>query len=170
MFSGLLPSKQMSFRWKPCSLENFLNKVNESLPSLFSSFFSPLCLLLLTKTKPVLVFCRFFLIITMNMTSVLFLLVVCIFITWVSVSTLIYIHILPHLDTFICVWFFLFVCLFCSSSDYVITFFVAVCENVDSTKKNSRQVGENLEKLLRPAETDNTDFNISLLFTLAKTF
>lgn len=71
-------------------------------------------------------------------------------------------------------WFLFTFCLtltplcicFCYNSDYVITFFFSeICENVNGTKKkkkDTRQVGQNLKKLSRPAGTDDTDFNICL--------
>lgn len=70
-------------------------------------------------------------------------------------------------DTFICVLLFSF---FCYSSDYVITIFAEICENVDSTKKHQTGQPKPYKHFFRPAETDNADFNIRLLFTLAKKF
>ena len=166
---------------KPCSLENFLNKVDESLRSppvvffflsvssvvnknktcIFSLFFFLVFFFLLLWIWPLFYFCWWCVYLLHEYQSVhWFLFTFCL--TW-------------HL--YLCI-ILLEVCFFCYSSVYVITIFAEICENVDSTKgkkkkgkkKPTRQVSQNLKKLSRPAETDNTDFNISLLFTLAKTF
>uniref|UniRef100_G3PLH5 Uncharacterized protein n=1 Tax=Gasterosteus aculeatus TaxID=69293 RepID=G3PLH5_GASAC len=81
------------------SLENFLNKVNECLLSPSCSFSFSVVSFVGNKNKASTFFCQTFFIIGINMNYVSILLIVRIFITWVSVSTLIFIHILPHLDT-----------------------------------------------------------------------
>lgn len=75
--------------------------------------------------------------------------------------------------TCICVLF----SFFCYSSDYVITIFFfpsGICENVNSTKKKKKRKRapdrsaklrkKKKKELLRPAERDNADFNVTLFF------
>lgn len=61
---------------------------------------------------------------------------------------------------------------FCCSEDYVITSLAEICETVNGTKTHThihtRQVGLNLEKLLRPPESDNTDYNLSLYVYISR--
>lgn len=56
-----------------------------------------------------------------------------------------FIHVLPHL-TPLCVCVYYFVLLFCSSSDYVITVFAELCENV---LRSTRRVSQNSQDLLK---------------------
>lgn len=132
---------------RPCSLENFLNKVDESLRSC-----SPLCFflsffLLVTKTKPVLVFFCFlffeqiFFYYYEYEYDFCFIFVdrVCIYYMSISLYTDFYSHFASP-DTFICLFFVLFLSFsFCYSSDYVITIYAEICENVDS--RNKQQTG-----------------------------
>lgn len=78
MYFGALPIRQirLSRNHKTLQPGNFLNKVNESV--LFSLLFLSDVSFVVNKN---LYFFADFFIITMNMTSVLFLLIVCIFIT-----------------------------------------------------------------------------------------
>lgn len=106
---------------KPCSLENFLNKVSESLRSPFSALFlSQPCLLLLTnKTCTFFFFCRFFLLLWIWL---LF------YFCWSCVYLLReYQSVHWFYSHFASPWHLLFVyylVCFCYSSDYVITIFL----------------------------------------------
>lgn len=137
----------------PAALKTSWTKSVKACVPCSLSFLS--CLLLLTNLF--FFFAFHFLIIPTTMISVLFLLIMCIFITWVSVCTLIFIHILPHHDTFFVHDFsFCYLFLFCSSSDHEITFFVAVCEKINSTKKKKKK--RTADRLV-PWETLKTCWN-----------
>lgn len=58
-----------------------------------------------------------------------------------------FIHVLPHLTPLcVCVCVYYFVLLFCCSSDYVITVFAELCENV---LRSIRRVSQNSQDLLK---------------------
>lgn len=140
---------------KPCSLENFLNKVDESLRSPFSLSHCRPCLFVVNKTET----CTFIL---------FFLLLYDVCFTFVDHMYIYYKYHSVHwcLFTFCLTWQ-LCLCItlsffFCCSCDYVIT---ELCENV-----NTKKALNGSAKLSRPAKTDDADFNASVLFILANSY
>lgn len=131
------------------------------------SLFQP-CLLLLTKTKPVLFVAVFFFIITMNTTSVLFLLIVCIFITSIGLYTDFYSHFASPWHLYLCIILFVF----CYSGDYVITFFAEICENVNGTKKQNKNTrsAKTLKYSWDLLKLTTQILTLVFMFTLSMTF